>query len=238
MTKDDVISLAKDLTGHKADDRIGFDNLFVFRLQKFVQRKKYWWRQRVFSFSTIPGQPDYDLNDATDMGSAGNLHPDVQQIFSIFGMNGSTKFDVNATFDPKDKAELMASEADGDDQPDTFFWKPGTKRTLYLSPTPAGVYTMWVTYWAVAPSDKDYQSTDGSDVMDFVPDYLHHCVVAGMVMDIKSFLYGGKDGEYLAALQNYNESLESADQDRDYSTDRVDEFRTSEAGVNASTSRI
>jgi hypothetical protein len=235
MTKDDVIVLVKDLTGHKADDRIDFDNLFVFRLQKFVQRKRYWWRQRVFSFSTIAAQATYDLNDSTDMGGSGNLHPDVQQIFSMFGMNGTDKFDIDANFDPTKKAEIIARSGQKSDIPSIYFWEPGEKRTLRLDPVPNGVYTVWCTYWSVPPSDKDFNPGGDADVMDFIPDYLHHCVVSGMVMDVKRFLYGLKDGEYVSAKGEYEEALESADTDRDYSTERIDEFRSGEDAVSAST---
>jgi hypothetical protein len=61
MNRSTVISMVQDLTEHKADRKLDFDNLFNLRHAKFVQEKPFWWRKKILSFNTQAGVPTYDL---------------------------------------------------------------------------------------------------------------------------------------------------------------------------------
>jgi hypothetical protein len=63
MNRSTVISMVQDLTEHRADERLDFNNLFNLRLVKFIQEEPFWWRKKIFSFTTVAGIPTYDFNN-------------------------------------------------------------------------------------------------------------------------------------------------------------------------------
>lgn len=236
MTKDDIVGMTRDLTQHKADDRVDFDKMLLVRLQKFVQRKRYWWRQRVVGFSTANGVDLYDLSNDTTMGGTGKGLKDIQKFAAakILNADGSILGDVNPVFDHIER--MLITKHTSTDQPSRYIWEPGSLYKIRLDPIPNGVYSFVSTYWWVPAG-----ATSEQDVLDTlllgVPEYLHHCILDGLVMDTKLFLYGAKDGEYTAAQSAYVESCEAADMDRDFSDGEIEEFKSQESAVNASTSR-
>lgn len=234
MKADDILNLVRDMTQHKADDRIDFDALLLLRMQKFVQRKRYWWRQRVISFNTVASTDTYDLSSDTVMGT-GLGKKDIQKFAALKLMNGAEVVsDINPVFDHTEKMILTQQTDTGD--PDRYFWEPGQLYTIRLCVKPASARKVVGTYWWV-PSGATESDDMLDDALGGIPEGLHHAVVDGLNMDVKLFLYGAKDGEYQAAQAQYVESCEAADMDRDYSDGEVEEFKSQEAAVNASTSR-
>lgn len=229
MTKDEIIALAQDLTGHKADDRVDYDKLFLFRHQKFVQRKKYWWRQRVLEFTVQRGKQTYELASTVDMG-ADNAHRDIQNFESaaLYDGNDELVADLSPIVDSAEKMKVYKAKSPG--IPGRYMWDLGSISRLRFDLVPDGEYKFVGSYWAVSGTGQDDFLSSGIAI---VPPYLYHCLIAGLVMDIQLFLNGAKDGEYLAAKASYDESCESADADRDFAPS-IMELRTGEAAVNAS----
>jgi hypothetical protein len=232
MTRPELIEQVKDLTAHKADDRLNFDKVYLFRHQQFVQRKRYWWRQRILEFPISAAKQVYSLLDPVDMGG-GNVHRDVQKFetVALYDSNDGFLHDLEPITDFKAKRDLTKKADTG--TPGRYFWEMGSLSRVRLDLVPDGAYKFVATYWTVSgTSAVDYNG----DVVQIIPPWLYHCLINGMVMDVKMFLYGAKDSEYLAAKAAYDESCEAADLDREFAPS-VTEFRTGETAVRSSTSR-
>jgi hypothetical protein len=238
MNRSTVIAMVQDLTEHKADQRLDFNNLFNLRLTKFCQEKPFWWAKKVFSFSTQTGVPTYDFAQFT--GGAGVF--DFESFIKItLWQNGLKYGELEPNFDIEDIMDAQQSAVNPSTwgMPGQYCIEPGsavpippattvpTLTTLRLMNCPDQVYQVSAAFHACPQLPDD----DEDDAIPLVPAIYHHGLVAGLKMDVVAFLYGEKSNLYTVAAAEYQDSVMKAISRQDFSAEKKLQYIVHEEGV-------
>jgi hypothetical protein len=223
--------MVQDLTEHKADQRVDFNNLFSQRLVKFCQEKQFWWRKSIFSIYTIANVPTYDFSQTgTDVN--GNPLPGVldweQFIKAELWLNGQKMGELEPNFDIEDISDAQEQAPLYQGMPGQYCIEPGTLTTVRLMQCPDGAgYKAKFAYWQIPQPVDD----SDNDTIPLIPVRYHHALVTGLKMDITGFLYGEKADLYAVAQAEYMDSVAKAVARPDISSEKKLQFIVQEEGV-------
>jgi hypothetical protein len=224
MNRSTVISMVQDLTEHKADQRIDFNNLFNLRLSKFVQEKPFWWAKKIFKFTTEEGLATYDFTqDPIDVS-------DFESFIKVtLWLNGQKQGELEPNFEIEDVSDAQEDAANQATwaPPAQYCIEPGTASTIRLMNCPDNAYMVKAAYHACPQLADDYSD----DAIPIVPAIYHHALVSGLKMDVTGFLYGEKSNLYTVAAADYQDGIAKAVSRQDFSAEKKLQFIVHEEGV-------
>lgn len=226
MNREDIITHVDALTEHRASRQIDMTRLFELRLQKFCQEKRYWWREKRGSFTTVAGTATYDLTSS----SYGDMD-DIDELERVIWIESAASGDfteLNLVIEPSYR--LLASLQTTQDRPSAYFIEANTLRTLRLTPVPNEAKTVYVYYWAIPIPAVD--RPDGT--IPLVPEQYHNCLIDGLKMDVFEFLYGVESPKYQAAVADYKNMVDKANSKNASSVQKRLQWISKEAAVSSS----
>lgn len=225
MTITEIIERAHQRTGRKNEGK-GIDErgIVIDCLQDLCEEKRWPFRRKWASFSTVVGTSEYDLTDTT---IAADVADDIEEIICI------TQYDTNLDLDPIISATEMATvrRMTTRGTPSKYFLKPGTEGTVRLVNIPDAARTYDVVYWAIPNPGLD----DTSDTIPLLPSKYHRVLLQYVTAMFWSLLPGeGIAGpNAAAAFQMYLRQLELMKSKGQFSTAEKREFKSKDRAVSS-----
>lgn len=210
MTIEEAIELVRGFAEGRAK-KFNLDAWADLEIQDIVNRKRWWWRKKRFSYSLVVGDRTKDLNDS-DAGIATDFHEmiDLRVLFS-----DGTHQEVRRETDPAVIQGFYASGLAAGD-PGLYIIEPGTTQTLRFDRPHSTARTLAGIYWAahdpVTPGDNI------GIVIPLIPRQYHYVVVRALKKRIFEYLYGQDDPRYPVAVDDFEKGIEQLEAYKDPST--------------------
>ena len=217
MTKQDIIDAVVAMTEGRAK-RLDLSKLINFEIQRICNRKRYWWRKKTFSFSSVVGTATYDLSDSA-VATDANDFTEMVQLTRVDAANATPEVPYES--DPLQQQAALATTETGD--PSRWFLEPGTSQTIRLSPSPNAVKTYRGIYWATPAVFTD----DPMVVVPLIPLGYHYVVTAALTRRVFFYLFGQGDPRYVSAERDFEVCMADLDSFRGPATREAIEFRSS-----------
>jgi hypothetical protein len=215
-----VISIVNAKTENALVDVVDFNDLFADVLQELCAEHRFTWRKKRLTFSTVLGIPTYDLTAITT--APVNAGAFVEEITRVGRVDGTTMCDVYPITSDKGLEDMLLSTSS--DKPTVYARELNdlvNDQVLILGPTPNGIYTMHVFFWAMPNPDVD--SSD--ETIYIVPSSKHHILVTGLEKEVWRLKYGQQDPKYITALNLYNKKVAAEKNVSAFSTSKETQLR-------------
>jgi hypothetical protein len=189
--------------------------------QEFCQERRWFWRKKTITFSTVAAQPVYDLT-SVDSSMTGLTCERVLKDGATLYVSSSEMYRLTPVFESDLQED--ARQDTTQDRPSQYLFDGQDQ--LRLTKIPDAVYTVGVTAWVLPDCN-----TDWGDTVPLVPPHLHHILVKGLKAKIFQFTLGEGSVKYQAAIAEYNNAVLRASLNTDFAEGRIREWRSEEHAV-------
>lgn len=188
-------------------------------ISEIIHRKRYWWRRKSFTLTTVAGTATYDVS-----ASGLNLADNLEQIINVYRVSaGTDPAKINFEGDENRVQNMLASTTQAD--PAFYLIEPGTTHTLRFSDIPNAAKDYRILYWA--GHNPSLESIE--EAIPLIPPAFHYVALLALTKRIFQFLFGLKDNRYVVAEKDLERALEKLDGYQAVSMEHVTEFRTTDS---------
>lgn len=223
LSKQEIITAATDFTEGRPV-KVNLSVWLDFEIQKIINKKRYWWRKKSFTFNSVAGTATYNL------GKAGTGHldkaDDLAQLINLYRVESSGG--VSKIYPQNNEDEIQKALAETDTgEPSWYLIEPGTTKTLRLVLTPNAARTYRGLYWA----GYNPSPSETGDTIPLIPETHHYVCLEALLRRVFLHLFGHKDARYIAQDAEYREALADLAAIPVSSSEMVTELRTSDESV-------
>lgn len=221
MSRQEIVSAVLEM----AEDRLKkmtLDAWLEIELARIINRKKYWWRKKLFALSSVAATREYNL-DATGLNVADDFHQMVElnrwdsdsshpRMTFVSDAAGITLMQYGATTGP----------------PTSYTIKPGTSKTLLLYPITTSAAQYYGMYWA---SLNAKWNTQGALTIPLIPEDYHYVALLALQKRAFFYLYGQKDPRFAVAVADLAEGIKDLDGYKAPTTEVALEMRSGDPDI-------
>lgn len=201
MTIEEAIEAVREF-GEGRAKKLNLDVWADIEIQRIINRKRWWWRKKLFTFTLIATQSLYDLTltgasnaDASDF---------LEMIRLVLRNTDNSVTPIHRQLDSDEIHKILAQGAvDGD--PATYIIEPGQTQRIRFDRGASTALTVAGTYWAAY--NPSQFGNDIAQPIPIIPPQFHYVVPLRLTQRVFLFLYGQDDPRYPAARAEANEGI-------------------------------
>jgi hypothetical protein len=203
MTFQQIIDVANSRTENRGKKTLQLNYELLTVVQDLCSRKRWFWRKKRYTITTVAGTSTYDLSSSSVIASAGGI--DVEEIIkdSVVYVLGPTQLSRMGVIFDEDLQMKAIEDTSTTGEPTAIFIEPGSYQTVRVTPVPAGVYTISFMAWAMPNSDFDGILTS----VPLVPKYMHPVLVKGLETQILRYTIGEGAAKFTTANGEYEAGI-------------------------------
>jgi len=163
-----------------------------------IHEKRWWWRKKTFTFTSVVGTQQYDLASATIANA-----DDFEEMINLSRViSGVAAAEIKYRSSPTDLQAILHSTTSG--TPANYISVPGSPKVIRFGANPVAAESYRGLYWA----GHNAKLGASEETIPLIPENFHYVVVEKFMVRLFQYLFGQNDPRYISQVAQAQEAYD------------------------------